>query len=136
MTHEYDDDAMHRDFRALQASDARQAPPFEVMLARARADAAQTAPARPVAVRSPWRRWRVLAIGAPLAAAAALGIWLRPAADAGDREFEDAVAAWSRTTAQVSSPTDGLLAVPGTEFLRGTPTLGTEPTGRTNRRGS
>jgi hypothetical protein len=128
------DETLKRDFRALKESDSLQAPDFALIIARARAEAAA---APPVPTRhSGWSRSakRVLIFGTPLAAAAALGIWFRPAS-AADREFEQAVSAWSQTAAQTaSSPTDGLLSVPGMEFLRGTPMLG--PDARTPRRGS
>ncbi|MBC7844051.1 MAG: hypothetical protein H7099_17180 [Gemmatimonadaceae bacterium] len=135
MTSEPDfDQTLRRDFQGVKESDALRAPDFALLIARARAEAAA---APPVLVQgTPWLRSgkRALFIGAPLAAAAALGLWFRPTNTA-DREFEQAVAAWSQTAARTaSSPTDGLLSVPGTEFLRGTPIDGTGA--RTPRRGS
>jgi hypothetical protein len=135
MTSEPDfEQTLRRDFQGIREGDAQRAPDFAAMIARARVEAAA---APRVATQEP--RWirsakRTLFIGAPLAAAAALGIWFRPTSTA-DREFEQAVAAWSQTAARTaSSPTDGLLAVPGTEFLRGTPIDGM--VSRTPRRGS
>lgn len=131
------DKILRRDFTGLQEGDSLRAPDFASMITRARAEVATT-PAAPV-VAIPHRRWsrlgkRLLVVGAPLAAAAAIALWLRPVS-AADREFEQAVSAWSQTAARTaSSPTDGLLSVPGTEFLRGTPALGTDA--RTPRRGS
>jgi hypothetical protein len=123
------DHILQHDFRAVQRDDARQAPDFGLLIARARdAAAASATTPPPVTVAAP--RWiavrkRLLLVGAPLAAAAALASWFRPTS-AADREFEEAVAAWSKTAAQTAtSPTDGLLSVPGTEFLRGTPMDGT-----------
>lgn len=135
MTSEPDfDQSLRRDFQGLKEGDALRAPDFALLIARARAEAT-AAPPVPVQA-TPWlRSWkRVLLVGAPLAAAAALGIWFRPT-NAADREFEQAVAAWSETSARTAqSPTDGLLSVPGSEFLRGTPIDGTGA--RTPRRGS
>jgi hypothetical protein len=135
MTSEPDfDQTLQRDFRGLQEGDSLRAPDFALLIARARAEAAVVPPG-PVRVE----RWiragkRMLILGAPLAAAAAIAIWFRPTS-AADREFEQAVSAWSQTAAQTaSSPTDGLLSVPGMEFLRGTPML--VPDARTPRRGS
>jgi hypothetical protein len=132
MTREPDfDETLRRGFQGLKDGDARATPDFALMLARARA-ATTAAPAAPR--RRMWSGRRLLFFGAPLAAAATLAIWLRPTS-AADREFEQAVSAWTRTAAQTAlSPTDGLLSVPGTEFLRGTPAVGTD--GRTPRRGS
>lgn len=132
------DHSLTHDFRALQRDDARQAPDFGLLIARARAEAAAVASTpSPVHVGSTWwtgARKRILVVSAPLAAAAALALWFRPTS-AADREFEEAVAAWSQTAARTAtSPTDGLLSVPGTEFLRGTPMDGTGA--RTPRRGT
>jgi ferric-dicitrate binding protein FerR (iron transport regulator) len=143
MTSEPDfDQTLRQGFEGIREADARQAPDFSLMMARARADAAATAAAAPTVTATPAAadvRWfrsakRLLAVGAPLAAAAALALWFRPVS-AADREFEQAVADWSRTAASTAtSPTDGLLSVPGSEFLRGSPMDGTDP--RTPRRGS
>ncbi len=141
MTSEPDfDQILRRDFRGLQEGDSLRAPDFGSLIARARAEAAAAPPAAPP-VPAENARWiragkRMLIFGAPLAAAAALGIWFRPTSTAtADQEFEQAVAAWSQTAARTaSSPTDGLLSVPGSEFLRGTPEVGTDA--RTPRRGS
>ncbi len=136
MTSEADfDQTLRRDFQGLKEGDALRAPDFALLIARARVEAAAAPPA-PAPQVTPWLRSgkRVLLFGVPLAAAAALGIWFRPT-NAADREFEQAVAAYSQTAARTStSPTDGLLAVPGTEFLRGTPIDGM--VARTPRRGS
>jgi hypothetical protein len=139
MTSEPDfDQTLRQGFEGIREADAQRAPDFSLMMARARADVA----AAPIAVPPTdgadvrWFRSakRLLFVGAPLAAAAALALWFRPAS-AADQEFEQAVAEWSRTAASTAaSPTDGLLTVPGSEFLRGTPMDGTDP--RTPRRGS
>ncbi len=68
---------------------------------------------------SPWA-WGIPA----LAAAALAAVMLVPRGDAADQEFEALVADWSRTTQlTMRAPTDGLLAVPGSEYLRFTPSL-------------
>jgi len=134
------DDELDRQLRpafdALRRADAKAAPSFDAMFAAARAQADAQADVQPDAHAgvqpdahadvqprlSPRRYWKWAAVAAPLAAAAALAIWLVPQR-AGDREFERAVAEWSRTDR--SLPTDGLLAVPGSEYLRRLPALGT-----------
>ena len=126
------DDELDRQLRpafdALRRADAQATPSFDAMFAAARAQADAQARAQPDAHadvqprRSPRRYWKWAAVAAPLAAAAGLAMWLVPER-AGDREFERAVAEWSRTDR--SLPTDGLLAVPGSEYLRRLPALGT-----------
>lgn len=120
MTH---DDELEQQLRpafdGLRRADAQATPSFEAMLARARVQA--VAPVASPAHQSPRRMWRWAAYAAPLAAAAGLAVWLAPDR-AGDREFERAVSEWSRT--ERSLPTDGLLAVPGSEYLRRLPALG------------
>lgn len=143
MTSEPDfDQALRQGFEGIRKADAERAPDFSVMIARARAEAAAmpvTTPAPAASAAVADVRWfrstkRLVLFGAPLAAAAALALWFRPVSKA-DREFEQAVAEWSRTAARTAStPTDGLLAVPGSEFLRGTPMDGMDL--RTPGRGS
>lgn len=120
MTH---DDELEQQLRpafdGLRRADAQATPSFEAMLARAREQAA--APREVRDVQSPRRAWRWVAFVAPLAAAAGLALWLVPDR-AGDREFERAVTEWSRTDRAL--PTDGLLSVPGSEYLRRLPALG------------
>lgn len=106
-------------FDGLRRADAQATPSFEAMLARARALA--VVPVDAPVPHAPRRLWRWAAYAAPLAAAAGLALWLVPDR-AGDREFERAVTEWSRT--EHSLPTDGLLAVPGSEYLRRLPALG------------
>lgn len=107
-------------FEALRRADARATPAFDAMLARARTQA--TAPVGVAVRRAPRRYWRWAAYAAPLAAAAGLALWLIPARSA-DLEFERAVTEWSRTARAL--PTDGLLSVPGSEYLRRLPAFGT-----------
>lgn len=119
------DDQLERQLRpavdGLRRADARATPSFDVMMARARAEADATRVTPTSSPASPRRYWRWAAFAAPLAAAAAVALWLAPS-DAGDLEFERAVSEWSRTERPL--PTDGLLAVPGSEYLRRLPALG------------
>ena len=119
MTDDEFDDALRTRFEGLRRADAREAPPFAEMVARARA--AAMPPAAPAPVLRRRRSWAFIA--APLAAAAGLALWLAPGR-AADREFERAVSEWSRTERALASPTDGLLAVPGSEYLRRLPIVG------------
>jgi len=132
------DELLQSRFAALRDDDARRAPAFADLVARARAAAAErpTAPgatpgaapsAAPPLVAAPaaWRRPRTWAFAAPFAIAAGLaGLWLQPSRVA-DREFEKVVSEWSRTTERSRhSPTDALLTVPGGEYLRRLPAVG------------
>ncbi|MBC7898171.1 MAG: hypothetical protein H7066_22315 [Cytophagaceae bacterium] len=71
----------------------------------------------PTVLAPRWSRRRVLAWGAPLLVAAGLGAILVIPDRLKDQEFDRTVAEWSRTEGTFRSPTDGLLAVPGSEFL-------------------
>lgn len=120
------DDRLRERFARLRQADDREAPPFAEMIARARTLASQEGPvaestesaavSRTLRVR---RRWPLAAI--PLAIAAGLGFLLVNPDRAADREFERVVSEWSRTERTLSTPTDGLLAVPGSEYLRRLP---------------
>lgn len=128
MPHDELEDQLRAHYAAVRATDTSRAPAFGEMLARARATVAAGAPpvaARPVASPPAWRRVRTWAIGGPLLLAAGLaGIWLQPSRVA-DREFEKVVSEWSRTADRsLHSPTDGLLTLPGSEYLRGLPAVG------------
>lgn len=125
------DELLGRQFEQLKAQDVRQAPPFGVILERARRaidaePAAVVAIAPRVAATRAWTsRRRVMLWAGPLAIAAGLGaIWLLPTRSA-DREFDRLVREWSQTAAATSrAPTDGLLTTPGGDFLGGMPSIG------------
>jgi hypothetical protein len=128
------DPVLQQLFAAERARDAVRAPSFASMRDAARREVADaehapltiergSADVRVVPSRRSWL-W-----AAPILVAAGLAIAiLRPepaSQQSADREFEALVSEWSRTTAITqSSPTDRLLALPGAEFLRGTPSVG------------
>lgn len=118
-------------FEEMRRSDASSAPPFAPMLARAVAAAAPAPKAvTPITPLRHWSRGRLVMWGAPILVAASFGaIWVVPKSGT-DREFERVVSEWSRTEAALSSPTDALLAVPGSEFLGRVPSLGGSAMGK------
>jgi hypothetical protein len=125
------DKALGRQFGAMRREDASTAPSFASMIARARASAGTIeAPVRTRVVEPPRRQplARTLLWATPVVIAASLTILLlrRPdRTDRADREFEQLVTQWSRVNQSAPrSPTDRLLLVPGSEYLRSTPTLG------------
>lgn len=106
-------------FHAMRSTDRAQTPDFASTVARAR-----LAVDRPIA-RAVARSWhkRLLLIGGPALVAAGLaGLFIVPGR-LKDREFDRVVLEWSRTDATLHSPTDALLAVPGSEFLGSTPSV-------------
>lgn len=125
--HDDIDDRLRERFARLREADASEAPPFAEMIARARARASQEGPVadstESVGVvprtRGVRRRWPLAAI--PIAIAAGVAFLFVNPDRAADREFERVVSEWSRTERALSTPTDGLLAVPGSEYLRRLP---------------
>ena len=133
------DELLRHRFAGVRDADARRAPAFGEMVARARAaipaepvvpievrSPATRSPIAPIAPAAPQRRspWRWVAAAAPLAVAAPLARgWLAPR-PAAPREFDRQGSEWSRTERALNAPTDGLLAVPGSEYLRRLPALG------------
>jgi hypothetical protein len=121
-------------FAGVRETDRRQTPAFAEMMARARAAVSaeeHAAPDLPAVVSTPPTRtliprrnpWRWAFAAAPLAVAAGLAaVYFAPSRSA-DREFERVVSEWSRTERTMHAPTDGLLAVPGSEYLRRLPPL-------------
>lgn len=131
------DDTLRERFATLRATDARVAPAFGAMLAQARrasprvaapvdhAMVARVAGVSPIA-RTPrrWRRVAWLTAGPLLTAAGFAGVWFNAERQA-DREFEHLVTEWTHTENQaLRSPTDGLLVLPGNEYLRSVPSVG------------
>lgn len=127
MSHDETERQLRSTFDGLRCADARATPSFDAMIARARVEADMRRMPMSGATPAPRRFWRWAAVTVPLAAAAGLALWLAPAR-AGDREFEQAVTEWSRTDQPL--PTDGLLSVPGAEYLRRLPALGSGATDR------
>lgn len=126
------DTQLKAQFDAVRRADVHAAPAFGSMLARARQQAAhQHADARiaPIGASRRWRPSRFMLWGGPMLAAAGLGaLWVIPERMK-DREFDRVVNEWAQTQASLTSPTDGLLAVPGSEFLT-LPALGGSATRR------
>ena len=99
------DERLRERFQALREAEAAEATSFERSLARAEAGAA-----------SPRSRW----LWAPLAAAAAAGLWLvlaPPGSSPGPAPLDPGT--WAM-------PTDVLLEGPGMELLREVPAIGTD----------
>ena len=112
-------------FAAQRQLDARNAPPFAAMMARAQAEAA--AGEHPAVVR-PASIVRRYGWTAGLAAAAAIAaLIVLPRTRSGADEFERAVRAFQTDPALGAwqSPTDGLLNLPGDRLLSTTPSVGT-----------
>ncbi len=125
------DDPLHAEFALLKKSDAMRAPAFGTMLQQAKlaAAAVPAEPARTMVVHRSRRRFVVW--GGPILLAAGLSaLWVMPRR-AADREFDRLVTEWSETTRSARhSPTDALLALPGSEFLGRMPAVGNAPGGR------
>lgn len=136
---------LRAEFHALRAAERAGTPAFAAMIARAAEGVpAERGPAEPVRVptRTPrWRSAQTLAWATPLCVAAGLAIMVfsparleqrataqaaeRAAEQAAEREFEAVVGEWTRTTTQGRRlPTDGLLSLPGSEYLRTLPAIG------------
>lgn len=133
MTNDVDvDKKLSNEFANARRVDAGAVPAFGPMLERARAAAAQQPlmPAFAPGVARRWRPVRVLAWGSPVLVAAGLGALFVIPDRLKDQEFDRAVQEWSRTQAILRSPTDGLLAVPGSEYLGGIPSLARPATRR------
>lgn len=125
------DRTLRRHVDAMRRADVAEAPAFASMIARARATAStletpQRAPVVEARRRQPFARTLLWATPVVIAASLTLLLLRRPdPADRADREFEQLVTQWSRTNQSAPrSPTDRLLSVPGSEYLRSTPTLG------------
>ncbi len=116
-------------FQGLRAEGEKRTPDFAHMMAQAREQAGE-APAAHGTSRGLTPGWRVFrprlawASGALAAAAAAVLMFVVP--DGPDAHFEQVVRAFSTDPAagQWTSPTDGLLQVPGLELLSTVPSIG------------
>jgi ferric-dicitrate binding protein FerR (iron transport regulator) len=113
-------------FEAQRDDDARHAPTFSQLMARAQAEAATAA--APATVATPRTRWRREWAGGLAAAAAIAALIVIPRVRSGDDAFEQAVRAFQSNPALGAwqSPTDGLLTLPGDRLLSTVPTMGTE----------
>ncbi|HEX6558215.1 MAG TPA: hypothetical protein VF021_02110 [Longimicrobiales bacterium] len=125
MSDRQQDSELRARFDAQRHAEASEAPPFEAMLARARAQAAdaviESAPRR-------LRLRRVLYAGG-LAVAAAIGALLvLPRSHSSEDAFEQAVQSFQSNPAMGAwrSPTDGLLDVPGSQLMSTVPSVGAQ----------
>lgn len=132
--------SLREGFQSLRTTDAAHTPPFAPMFAQAAAEAEvrpralrPTAPRRGTAAttdRTPsWRSARTLAWATPMLVAAGLALVVlspeRRAQRAAEQEFEALVSEWTRTATQATQlPTDGLLSLPGSQYLRTMPAIG------------
>jgi len=109
-------------FAAQRRTEASQAPSFEAMMARARAEAANP---RVIAFRPRLRR--VLYAGGLAAAATIALIFVVPRESSDEAAFEEAVRAFHSDPALGAwrSPTDGLLDLPGSRWISTVPRVGT-----------
>jgi ferric-dicitrate binding protein FerR (iron transport regulator) len=113
-------------FEELRREDARRAPSFAAVMARAQTDAMRAAgsPAR----RESRVTLRRLGWAGGLAAAAAIAaLIVIPRARSGEDTFEQAVQAFHANPALGAwrSPTDGLLNLPGSQLISTIPSVGT-----------
>ncbi|HEY0673642.1 MAG TPA: hypothetical protein VGD27_15295 [Longimicrobiales bacterium] len=112
-------------FAAQRHADARDAPSFADMRARAHVEAAAAAPAH----RTRRVKLRRLIYMSGLAAAAAIAaLLIVPRSRSSEDAFEQAVRAYQRGPALGAwqSPTDGLLNVPGSQLISTVPRVGVE----------
>ncbi len=144
--HDREDELLREGFRRVREEEEATAPSFAALMARARSGitAGETAAGLHPPVGAPgtasageiphlqgpavpgtgirWRRWLP-----PLLAAAALSAVLIQGSGRADREFDRVVNEWSETArVALHSPTDRLLAVPGSQYLRSVPSVGAD----------
>lgn len=128
---EGDDLLLREGFRKLREEEGQAAPAFAALMARARSEAnsgeepsAGVVPPNRTLTAHPnrWVRWLP-----PLVAAAMVGAVLLSGSRNADREFDRLVNEWSQTARlALHSPTDRLLAVPGSQYLRSVPRVGAD----------
>ena len=144
-----EDELLREGFRRVREEEEAAAPSFAALMARARSGItpgenpggipAEPSPARAPGTATPeelpdlpgdtiplgrvrWGRWLP-----PLLAAAALAAVLIQGSGRADREFDRVVNQWSETArVALHSPTDRLLAVPGSQYLRSVPSVGAD----------
>ena len=116
------DNELRARFEAQRRVDAREAPSFAAMMARARAEAAN---ASIIAFRPRLRR--VVYAGGLAAAAVIALLFVMPRESPTEAAFEEAVRAFHSDPALGAwrSPTDGLLDVPGSRLISTVPRIGT-----------
>lgn len=144
--HDREDELLREGFRRVRDEEEAAAPSFAALMARARSGIAAgevatgavppaadpssatpgeipSAPVPSVPVtRIRWRRWLP-----PLVAAAAMAAVLVHGSGGADREFDRVVNEWSQTArVALHSPTDRLLTVPGSQYLRSVPRVGAD----------
>jgi hypothetical protein len=126
MTDRQPDAELRARFEAQRDAEAKQAPSFESMLARARAGATAADAAATTLYRVKRRRF---VYSAGVAAAAVIAALLViPRAQSSEAAFEQAVRAFQTNPALGGwqSPTDGLLDVPGSQLISTVPGVGTQ----------
>jgi hypothetical protein len=119
------DPELRERFAELKRVEARSAPPFAGVLARAHAEAAHGGDA--LQWRASVRAIRRVGWFTGLAAAAAIAALIAiPRAHSGQDEFEQAVRAFQANPALGAwrSPTDGLLNLPGSQLISTIPRVG------------
>lgn len=131
MTRDRDEERLRQAFQELRTETGRGrgVPAFDAMLAEAERRAEERPALEVVAGGAPVRtRRRLVRIGAWASAAVAAtvaGLVLVDTAPGGEAEFERLVAAYaSQTGPGLSSPTSGLLDVPGLDLVRSVPSIG------------
>jgi hypothetical protein len=127
MTNQPSDPEIRELFQELRSRDERRTPGFREMLAEAREEAVQGTVGGDVEWHWGRRvRRRVMWGGSLLAAAAAAIVLLLPGRGRTEAEFERAVRSYSASSAGGAwrSPTDALLALPGSEVLTTLPRVG------------
>jgi hypothetical protein len=114
-------------FDAQRGTDARATPSFAMMMARARAGAADAAPA-PVATPRRPELHRLAYVGGLAAAAAIVALLVTPRSPSSEVAFEQAVRAFRNDPASGAwrSPTAVLLDVPGSQLMSTVPSVGTQ----------
>ncbi|MCA9737993.1 MAG: hypothetical protein R3E98_21470 [Gemmatimonadota bacterium] len=108
-------------FQRLRSEERDAAPDFAAMMEDVRTRT--TGGVGPTAPRRHRMRWWWAGGSLVAAAAAAAVLWVGPELQA-EREFERTVREYSRTTAGMRLPTDGLLDMPGLEITRTLPNIG------------